>query len=152
MSVLLSQFTLCTPQWFVRLCGLYFVLLYIVNSRMTGQNIVQDWLSSKHIIVRIKWPTFCKRYFNVFSGINVPDSKVHGANVGQSGADRTQVGPCWPNELCYLGSFYFIQISLKFVPVGQIIRVTASNGLVPNRWQRLSEPMLTKMVDVIWCH
>ena len=23
---------------------------------------------------------------------------------GTSGADRTQVGPCWPHELCYLGT------------------------------------------------
>ena len=26
-----------------------------------------------------------------------------GPTWGPSGADRTQVGPCWPNELCYLG-------------------------------------------------
>ena len=26
-----------------------------------------------------------------------------GPTWGPSGADRTQVGPCWPHELCYLG-------------------------------------------------
>ena len=24
---------------------------------------------------------------------------------GPSGADRTQMGPCWPHELCYLGNY-----------------------------------------------
>ena len=28
-----------------------------------------------------------------------------GPTWGPSGADRTQVGPCWPHELCYLGNF-----------------------------------------------
>ena len=31
-----------------------------------------------------------------------PASKIQG---GQHGAHRTQVGPCWPRELCYLGSY-----------------------------------------------
>ena len=33
----------------------------------------------------------------------IPDSKVHGANMGPSGADRTQVGPMLAHEFCYLG-------------------------------------------------
>ena len=28
-----------------------------------------------------------------------------GPTWGPSGADRTQVAPCWPHELCYLGCF-----------------------------------------------
>ena len=36
---------------------------------------------------------------------NSPDSKVHGAHMGPTGADRTQVGPCWPHEPCYLGGY-----------------------------------------------
>ena len=37
--------------------------------------------------------------------ISSPDSKVDGANMGPSGADRTHVCPCWPHELCYLGGY-----------------------------------------------
>ena len=32
---------------------------------------------------------------------NYPDSKVHGANMGPTGP---RWAPCWPHELCYLGS------------------------------------------------
>ena len=39
------------------------------------------------------------------SGAAYPDNKVHGANMGLSGAGRTQVGPMLPHELCHLGSF-----------------------------------------------
>ena len=39
----------------------------------------------------------------------VPDSKVHGAKMGPSGADRTQGGPCWPHEICYLGSVTLVR-------------------------------------------
>ena len=42
-------------------------------------------------------------FFHFIIIILLPDSKVHGANMGPSGADRSQVGPCWPHELCYLG-------------------------------------------------
>ena len=36
-----------------------------------------------------------------------PDSNVPWAIMGPiSGADRTQMGPCWPHELCYLGVFW----------------------------------------------
>ena len=31
-----------------------------------------------------------------------PDSKVHGANMGPPGP---RWAPCWPHELCYLGSY-----------------------------------------------
>ena len=34
---------------------------------------------------------------------NYPDSKVHGANMGPIWGRKTQMGPCWPHELCYLG-------------------------------------------------
>ena len=30
-------------------------------------------------------------------------ARFMGPTWGPSGADRTQVGPCWPHELCYLG-------------------------------------------------
>ena len=32
-------------------------------------------------------------------------AKFMGPTWGPSGADRIQVGPCWPQELCYLGRF-----------------------------------------------
>ena len=68
-----------------------------------------------------------------------PDGKVHGAKMGPSGADRTQVGPmlapltwahlgptgprwaqCWLHELCYLGLFQlaFNKMFLRYVPEG----------------------------------
>ena len=31
-------------------------------------------------------------------------ARFMGPTWGPSGADRTQVGPCWPHELCYLGN------------------------------------------------
>ena len=40
----------------------------------------------------------------------VPDNKVHRANMGPSGADR----PRWPHELCYLG-YYLNQHSLSWM-------------------------------------
>ena len=32
-----------------------------------------------------------------------PDSKVHGANMGPIWGRQD---PCWPHELCYLGTYY----------------------------------------------
>ena len=32
---------------------------------------------------------------------------------GQSGADRTQLGPCWPHEFCYLGYVPISSLPLK---------------------------------------
>ena len=37
-------------------------------------------------------------------------ARFMGPTWGQSGADRTQVGPYWPHELCYLGSTYVFQM------------------------------------------
>ena len=31
-----------------------------------------------------------------------------------SGADRTQVGPCWPHELCHLGRYSYFQSRMFF--------------------------------------
>ena len=45
-------------------------------------------------------------------GYNFPDSKVHEANMGPSGADRTQVGPMFAHELCYLS--YNTRYSTEF--------------------------------------
>ena len=33
-------------------------------------------------------------------------ARFMGPTWGPSGADRTQVGPCWPHELCYLGYLF----------------------------------------------
>ena len=33
-------------------------------------------------------------------------ARFMGPTWGTSGADRDQVGPCWPHELCYLGVLY----------------------------------------------
>ena len=32
-------------------------------------------------------------------------ARFMGPTWGPSGADRTQVGPCWPHEICYLGTY-----------------------------------------------
>ena len=56
--------------------------------------------------------TFC--YESVWSvkGLTLT-ARFMGPTRGPSGADRTQVGPCWPHEFCYLGTFmnYFVVIS-----------------------------------------
>ena len=39
---------------------------------------------------------------------------------GPSGADRTQMAPCWPHELCYRGSyllFFFFSISFPLIKI-----------------------------------
>ena len=33
-------------------------------------------------------------------------ARFMGPKWGPSGADRTQVAPCWPHELCYMGYYY----------------------------------------------
>ena len=45
---------------------------------------------------------FCFRELFCFS-IDIKP-RFMGPSWGPSGADRTQVGPCWPHEPCYLGS------------------------------------------------
>ena len=52
---------------------------------------------------------------------HIPDSKVHEANTGPSGADRTQVGPCWPHELCYLGCCIYPTIHRFHIPQSIIL-------------------------------
>ena len=44
-------------------------------------------------------------YKRVISVCSYPDSKVHGANMGPIlGLTGPRWAPCWPHELCYLGS------------------------------------------------
>ena len=52
----------------------------------------------------------CRGYYsgalsleNHFNLIPSLIARFMGPTWGPSGADRTQVGPCWPHELCYLG-------------------------------------------------
>ena len=40
---------------------------------------------------------------------NTLTARFMGPTWGPSGADRTQVAPCWPHELCYLGIDYYTQ-------------------------------------------
>ena len=43
-------------------------------------------------------------------------ARFMGPTWGSSGAGRTQVAPCWPHELCYLGSLWpKIFILQKFI-------------------------------------
>ena len=55
-----------------------------------------------------------------------PNSKVHGAHMGPSGADRTQVAPCWPHELCYLGRFQRKVIITYFNAIFPVIECVIS--------------------------
>ena len=51
------------------------------------------------------YSTSIPRYVQFSSTATYPDSKVLRVNMDPSGADRTQVGPCWPHELWYLSTF-----------------------------------------------
>ena len=44
---------------------------------------------------------------------------------GQPGADRTQVGPCWPHEPCYLGASAFtnLHMGIPFLATPNILRL-----------------------------
>ena len=57
-----------------------------------------------------------------YPAVSYPDSEVQGPTWGPSGADKTQVGPCWPQELCYLG----IQLIIPLASV-QYLRHAVSN-------------------------
>ena len=46
-------------------------------------------------------------------------AKFMGPASGPSGADRTQVGPCWPHELCYLGLVLQTNFSVKGPAIGR---------------------------------
>ena len=41
-----------------------------------------------------------------------PIAQFIGPTWGPSGADRTQVVPCWPNELCYLGMLLLLLLGI----------------------------------------
>ena len=50
--------------------------------------------------------TTCHRKIvTAVENIATPIARFMGPTWGPSGADRAQVGPCWPHQLCYLGRF-----------------------------------------------
>ena len=49
-----------------------------------------------------------------------PDSKVHGANMGHLGPTGPRWAPCWPHELCYLGTSNDGEASSTFTGVYDI--------------------------------
>ena len=76
------------PLW--RHCNMYQLTLmtyFIVGwARASPQN-VDDYVHGKPVT---------RPYLSLIA-------KFMGLTWGRPGSDRTQVGPCWPHELCYLG-------------------------------------------------
>ena len=80
-------------------------------------------------------------------------AKFMGPTWGPSGSCPSQMGPCWPYEPCYLGTFSnFLErkcmISLKSVFEGPINNIPASVQIMA--WRRpgdkqLSEPMIVRL-------
>ena len=50
--------------------------------------VILRYETSSRILIRTR-----TRYVQLWLTVMIPDSKVHGANMGPSGADKTQVGP-----------------------------------------------------------
>ena len=64
-------------------------------------------------------------------------AKLMGPTWGPSGADRTQVGPCWPHELCYLGIFlkaYAVINSLCPICFRENIKHVFTSHVIPLHW------------------
>ena len=50
------------------------------------------------VLLPQSWP------FVLMASTGYPYVRFTGPTLGPSGADMTKVAPCWPHELCYLGS------------------------------------------------
>ena len=66
--------------------------------RMGSLPVLQQWI----YYVFVRRPQFVCIYV---CSDRMPSliARFMGPSWGPSGADKTQVGPCWPHELCYLG-------------------------------------------------
>ena len=60
------------------------------------------WRFSSRCINWMHYVPTLTKYHIIWVGTLI--ARFMGPTWGPSGADRTQVGPCWPHKLCYLGS------------------------------------------------
>ena len=125
LNCLLPIKTLCFDIVLYRLTNLFLRKSIIpLEGKICPQDIYRLhvkflWKSSLHLRFRISvytmpghdLPTNSLRYYlallrhhtnsyTVFTLI----ARFMGSTWGPSGADKTHVGPCWPHELCYLGT------------------------------------------------
>ena len=71
---------------------------YIINFNI--QLILQN-LDGLYGCVSTRWPLNNSEIpYKIIDRVSLPDSKVHGANMGPTGSRWV---PCWPHEPCYLG-------------------------------------------------
>ena len=77
--------------------------------------------------VSIKWQ---------YQGTTTPIAKFMGPTWGPSGADRTQVGPCWPNESCYLGKYKHVCTRSLIIECQRAYKPSNSTHIAAIRLQR----------------
>ena len=54
------------------------------------------------------WRRLAAMIWAIIGADNVLIARFMGPTWGPSGANRAQVGPCWPDELCYLSMVYLL--------------------------------------------
>ena len=86
--------------YIVKTINMWFSVAYTFNKRITilHYNIVHSE-QTQYYFVR----------FHAIATYDNPDSKVHGANMGSSGSDRTQVGPMLAPWICYLRNYNLLR-------------------------------------------
>ena len=77
-----------------RKCSRYLSIIWVWKSLIKSYNhILQEWRRYEMHAICIWIVCNIHMLNNEMSLISIPDSKVHGANMGPTWADRTQVGP-----------------------------------------------------------
>ena len=65
----------------------------------------------------------------------VPDSKIHGANMGPTCPVGPRWAPCWPHELCYLGCHTFpiaeLNWPLRIIQILECARLVLKSSQSP---------------------
>ena len=111
----------------------------------------RDGLNSRyaHVCGKVVYIHYNPR--NIYT--TIPVSKVHGLKWGLSGADRTQVGPCWPHELCYLGccSTCYLGYAISFWSSFRSIHLCSLGLLIDTRAIVIEDcPVTGKSLWRIW--
>ena len=73
-------------------------------------------------------------------------TRFMGSTWGPSGADRTQVGPCSPHELCYMGCFVSV---ILYLGLWDLFTITVRiDSLIPR--QSYDSPSTNKLIGTDW--
>ena len=64
----------------------------------------------------------------------VPDSKVHGANMGPTCPVGPRWAPCWPHEPCYLGCLSYRHTAISMVLPQEAVAASAAAPTAMASW------------------